>query len=147
MIMKYFKILGVALIVFIVLFVFRIIGFTYTRLPNNNPLRSAVHVEKLDGKTLVMADGRQLRLETLDSDALLTEILNESKFLIELDPWPDQMFQVYASIRDRHTPIGSDLHAPIVIPIFPFDRENLRYRVGFATLIDDPIKNPKQVTE
>ena len=145
--MKYRKIVGIALVIFVVLFVFRIIGFTYTRLPNNNPLRSAARVEKLDGRTLVMADGRLLKLESFDSDVLLAEILDESKYMIELDPWPDQMFQVYASVRDRHTPIGSDLNAPIVIPIFPYDRENRRYLVGFATLIDDPMKNPKQVTE
>jgi hypothetical protein len=107
------------------------IGLRYPRAKYNNPLRNPVQVDRVHGRTLVLADGRELELSESSGD--IAALVAESKNRIDLVAVNDQ-YMVF--VNRRGWICGTPFAAMIQIPLIPVDVPmNRREPIGVATLL------------
>lgn len=98
---------------------FGLVGFSYLRRVENNPLASSIRVSKATENQILLEDGRRIDLDFWRTDALGWEsTLRESRSIVEIDEQKSGTVDVYG-LRNRFY-CGMSM-PPIRLPIFPTD--------------------------
>jgi hypothetical protein len=114
----------------LLLMMFNIVGITYIRWRENDPLQDAIGSVRVDQETLQLADGRQLkdlflREETFDRSDKMVELQAES--------YGNGFVEIYAKQRTFVCGLGMPL---VVIPIVPVEMPRYqRVSVGSGRLV------------
>ena len=111
----------------------RLIQLHYPRVVENEPLLAPVKVESVTGDTLVLADGRILRVEVFHKP--IDEYMTEPEFHIDLETIGDPS-RTIVYVKQRGWLCGTPWVGIIKIPIIPDEVPiNHRTSIGFAKII------------
>lgn len=130
---KFFVRLAILFVVLFLASLFRIVQFHYPRAVENDPLLAPVKVESVQGETIVLEDGRSLRVDYFGSEPL-EEVIEGSDFKVDIETERvDERSMTTIYVKHRSWICGTPWVAFINIPLIPDDIPiNRRKRIGWA---------------
>jgi len=113
-----------------------VISLRYRQIIEDEPLKSPVKVVDIDGDRLILEDARTMEFENwMAAKGTIAETLSQSNFQVDLEPFRDGTYAVWA--RQDGWICGTGWQQPIVIPIFKVtEYRDRRQPVGRAREID-----------
>ncbi len=107
-----------------------VIGISYPRSVDNDPLLAPLQVVNVEGDTLELADGRRFTFS--DIKPSLSELIAESGNRVDVEPAPYGDFSMIY-VKQYRGYCGTPWANAIIIPLFPLDIPvNQRQLLGFA---------------
>lgn len=110
-----------------------IVGISYPRISENQPLLHPIKVSYLDTSTLRLPDGRLIELQGSPAGGeTWPSILEKNNYLVDLEPEDGGDIAIYGSVRSSIC--GTPWAQPIRIPLIAVDLKQYRREcLGYGT--------------